>query len=144
MLFRSARLSGCEVTFERKPTFKMVDTCAGEFAAHTPYSVSYTHLTGYLETLTDRSYWGQMVVQTFPPVSYTHLDVYKRQVEKVVINGDSMENVEAELAYFGFLGNVGVHLAQLEENGTPCVFELYPGGRFARKSPESDLSLIHI
>ena len=31
-----ARLSGCEVTFERKPTFKMVDTCAGEFAAHTP------------------------------------------------------------------------------------------------------------
>ena len=30
-----ARLSGCEVTFERKPTFKMVDTCAGEFAAHT-------------------------------------------------------------------------------------------------------------
>ena len=32
-----ARLSGCEVKFERKPTFKMVDTCAGEFAAHTPY-----------------------------------------------------------------------------------------------------------
>ena len=32
-----ARLSGCEVTFERKPTFKMVDTCAGEFTAHTPY-----------------------------------------------------------------------------------------------------------
>lgn len=32
-----ARLSGCEVNFERKPTFKMVDTCAGEFAAHTPY-----------------------------------------------------------------------------------------------------------
>ena len=32
-----ARLSGCEVTFARKPTFKMVDTCAGEFAAHTPY-----------------------------------------------------------------------------------------------------------
>ena len=32
-----ARFSGCEVTFERKPTFKMVDTCAGEFAAHTPY-----------------------------------------------------------------------------------------------------------
>ncbi len=32
-----ARLSGCKVTFERKPTFKMVDTCAGEFAAHTPY-----------------------------------------------------------------------------------------------------------
>jgi len=32
-----ARLSGCEVRFERKPTFKMVDTCAGEFAAHTPY-----------------------------------------------------------------------------------------------------------
>lgn len=32
-----ARLSGCEVNFQRKPTFKMVDTCAGEFAAHTPY-----------------------------------------------------------------------------------------------------------
>ncbi|WP_322181277.1 carbamoyl-phosphate synthase large subunit [Neglectibacter caecimuris] len=32
-----ARLSGCKVTFRRKPTFKMVDTCAGEFAAHTPY-----------------------------------------------------------------------------------------------------------
>lgn len=32
-----ARLSGCEITWERKPTFKMVDTCAGEFAAHTPY-----------------------------------------------------------------------------------------------------------
>ncbi|WP_369297953.1 carbamoyl-phosphate synthase large subunit [uncultured Neglectibacter sp.] len=32
-----ARLSHCDVTFERKPTFKMVDTCAGEFAAHTPY-----------------------------------------------------------------------------------------------------------
>ena len=32
-----ARLSGCEVKFQRKPTFKMVDTCAGEFAAHTPY-----------------------------------------------------------------------------------------------------------
>ncbi len=32
-----SRLSGCKVEFERKPTFKMVDTCAGEFAAHTPY-----------------------------------------------------------------------------------------------------------
>ncbi len=32
-----ARLSGCEVKFPRKTTFKMVDTCAGEFAAHTPY-----------------------------------------------------------------------------------------------------------
>ena len=32
-----ARLSGCEVNFQRKPTFKMVDTCAAEFAAHTPY-----------------------------------------------------------------------------------------------------------
>ena len=32
-----ARLSGCPVTFPRKTTYKMVDTCAGEFAAHTPY-----------------------------------------------------------------------------------------------------------
>ena len=32
-----ARLSGCEVKFQRKPTFKMVDTCAAEFAARTPY-----------------------------------------------------------------------------------------------------------
>ncbi len=32
-----ARLSGCEIKWPRKPTFKMVDTCAGEFAAHTPY-----------------------------------------------------------------------------------------------------------
>lgn len=32
-----ARLSGCEVSFQRRPTFKMVDTCAGEFAATTPY-----------------------------------------------------------------------------------------------------------
>ena len=31
------RLSGCEIKFERKSTFKMVDTCAGEFAATTPY-----------------------------------------------------------------------------------------------------------
>ncbi len=31
------RISGCPVAFERKPTFRMVDTCAGEFAAHTPY-----------------------------------------------------------------------------------------------------------
>lgn len=62
-------------------------------------------------------------------------------VEKVVINCGSMENVEAELAYFCFLGNVYVHLAQLEKNGTPFVFELYPGGRFARKSPESDAML---
>ena len=31
------RLSGRKVEFVRKPTFKMVDTCAGEFAAHTPY-----------------------------------------------------------------------------------------------------------
>ncbi len=31
------RLSGCKVQWQRKPTFKMVDTCAGEFAAHTPY-----------------------------------------------------------------------------------------------------------
>ena len=31
------RLSGCKVEWGRKPTFKMVDTCAGEFAAHTPY-----------------------------------------------------------------------------------------------------------
>lgn len=31
------RLSGCPVNFPRKTTFKMVDTCAGEFAAHTPY-----------------------------------------------------------------------------------------------------------
>ena len=32
-----ARISGCKVDFERKVTFKMVDTCAGEFAAQTPY-----------------------------------------------------------------------------------------------------------
>ncbi len=32
-----ARLSGCEVDYKRQTTFKMVDTCAGEFAAHTPY-----------------------------------------------------------------------------------------------------------
>ncbi len=32
-----ARLSGCQVAFSRQTTFKMVDTCAGEFAAHTPY-----------------------------------------------------------------------------------------------------------
>ncbi len=32
-----ARISGQEVKWERKTTFKMVDTCAGEFAAHTPY-----------------------------------------------------------------------------------------------------------
>ncbi len=32
-----ARLSGCEVNYKRQTTFKMVDTCAGEFAAHTPY-----------------------------------------------------------------------------------------------------------
>ena len=32
-----ARLSGRQVTFPRKTTYKMVDTCAGEFAAHTPY-----------------------------------------------------------------------------------------------------------
>ena len=32
-----ARLSGRPVTFPRKTTYKMVDTCAGEFAAHTPY-----------------------------------------------------------------------------------------------------------
>ena len=63
-----------------------------------------TAMTGYLETLTDPSYYGQMVVHTFPlignygvipadfessaprlsayivrAVSYTHLDVYKRQ-----------------------------------------------------------------
>ncbi len=31
------RLSGCQVEWERQTTFKMVDTCAGEFAAHTPY-----------------------------------------------------------------------------------------------------------
>ena len=32
-----ARLSGCKVDYKRQTTFKMVDTCAGEFAAHTPY-----------------------------------------------------------------------------------------------------------
>lgn len=31
------RLSGADFSFERHTTFKMVDTCAGEFAAHTPY-----------------------------------------------------------------------------------------------------------
>ncbi len=31
------RLSGCPVQWERQTIFKMVDTCAGEFAAHTPY-----------------------------------------------------------------------------------------------------------
>ncbi len=32
-----ARLSGCKIPYARKTTFRMVDTCAGEFAAHTPY-----------------------------------------------------------------------------------------------------------
>ena len=32
-----ARITGKPVTYELKPTFKMVDTCAGEFEAHTPY-----------------------------------------------------------------------------------------------------------
>lgn len=31
------RLSGCKADFPRQTTYKMVDTCAGEFAAHTPY-----------------------------------------------------------------------------------------------------------
>lgn len=31
------RFSGCKVNFERQTTYKMVDTCAGEFAASTPY-----------------------------------------------------------------------------------------------------------
>ena len=31
------RLSGQSVRFPRKTTYRMVDTCAGEFAAHTPY-----------------------------------------------------------------------------------------------------------
>ena len=31
------RITGKKVTYELKPTFKMVDTCAGEFEAHTPY-----------------------------------------------------------------------------------------------------------
>ncbi|MBQ5422718.1 MAG: carbamoyl-phosphate synthase large subunit, partial [Clostridiales bacterium] len=32
-----ARITGSRPEFSAKPTFKMVDTCAGEFAAHTPY-----------------------------------------------------------------------------------------------------------
>ena len=35
----------------------------GEMTAEVVFT---TGMTGYLETLTDRSYWGQMVVQTFP------------------------------------------------------------------------------
>ena len=31
------RLSGCDVSYERKTLYRMVDTCAGEFAASTPY-----------------------------------------------------------------------------------------------------------
>lgn len=34
------RLSGCSVPFKMKPVYKMVDTCAGEFDAHTPYFYS--------------------------------------------------------------------------------------------------------
>lgn len=32
-----ARISGCSISWKRETTFKMVDTCAGEFAATTPY-----------------------------------------------------------------------------------------------------------
>ncbi len=32
-----ARISGSAVSFDFKPTYKMVDTCGGEFAAETPY-----------------------------------------------------------------------------------------------------------
>ena len=35
----------------------------GEMTAEVVFT---TGMTGYLETLTDRSYWGQMVVQAFP------------------------------------------------------------------------------
>ncbi len=35
-----ARLSGNPVSFKATPVYKMVDTCAGEFAAHTPYFYS--------------------------------------------------------------------------------------------------------
>ena len=35
----------------------------GEMTAEVVFT---TGMTGYLETLTDRSYWGQMVVQTLP------------------------------------------------------------------------------
>lgn len=31
------RLSGCDFDYERQTTYKMVDTCAGEFSASTPY-----------------------------------------------------------------------------------------------------------
>ena len=37
--------------------------CTGEVTAEVVFT---TGMTGYLETLTDPSYWGQIVVQTFP------------------------------------------------------------------------------
>ena len=42
----------------------------GEMTAEVVFT---TGMTGYLETLTDRSYWGQMVVQTFPLLAITAL-----------------------------------------------------------------------
>ena len=49
-----------------------------------------TGMSGYQETLTDPSYAGQIVLQTAPPVSYTHLDVYKRQLAIRPTNSGSM------------------------------------------------------
>ena len=37
-----ARITGKAVTHKLKPTFKMVDTCAGEFEAHTPTSTQHS------------------------------------------------------------------------------------------------------
>ncbi|MDR1440581.1 MAG: carbamoyl-phosphate synthase large subunit, partial [Clostridiales bacterium] len=35
-----ARISGCDVPYRRRTSYKMVDTCGGEFAAETPYFYS--------------------------------------------------------------------------------------------------------
>ncbi|MEG2021473.1 MAG: glycosyltransferase, partial [Oscillospiraceae bacterium] len=74
-----------------------------------------------------------------------YANLYPEHISKLSycdgINMRPPENITASIAYFCFLVNAYYSLKYLEESKTPFVFELYPGGRFARYSETSDKML---
>ena len=76
------RISGQKIPRHERAVFKMVDTCAAEFAAQTPYFYSTYDEENEAEEFIAAKQDTKPTIIVFGsgPVSYTHLDVYKRQV----------------------------------------------------------------
>ena len=77
-----------------------------------------TAMTGYIETLTDPSYFGQIVVQTFPLIGNYGIISADFESKKPCLKADIVREWCREPSNFRCEGNLGIFL---KENGIPGI-----------------------